>query len=185
MTGMITSQRINKVQDSIIPLINQLVQKYPGTISLGQGVAYYGPPQETFDEINRHLATSKLDLYGPVEGIPELLESISTKLLERNTIEINHTNRIFVTAGSNMAFSSLIPVITDPGDEIIFLTPYYFNHDMAVKLADAVPVLVPTLENYHPDIERIESAITDKTRAIVTISPNNPTAAVYTKEELT
>jgi aspartate/methionine/tyrosine aminotransferase len=48
-----------------------------------------------------------------------------------------------------------------------------------------VPVLVPTLENYHPDIDKIKSAITDKTRAIVTISPNNPTAAVYTKEELT
>ena len=185
MTGIKLSQRIHKVQDSIIPLINQLVLKHPGTISLGQGVAYYGPPRETYVEINKHLASSKLDLYGPVEGIPELLESISAKLAKRNSITVNSKNRIFVTAGSNMAFSSLIPVIADPGDEIILLTPYYFNHDMAVKLADAVPVLVPTSENYHPDIEKIKSAITDKTRAVVTISPNNPSAAVYTREELT
>ena len=185
MNGMTPSQRIDGVQDSIIPLINQLVQKYSDTISLGQGVAYYGPPQETYDEINKQLASSKLNLYGPVEGIPELLESISAKLADRNSISVSSKNRIFVTAGSNMAFSSLIPVIADPGDEIILLTPYYFNHDMAVKLADVVPVLVPTQKNYHPDIDKIKSAITSKTRAVITISPNNPSAAVYTKEELT
>ena len=185
MTGIKPSQRINHVQDSVIPLINQLLREHPGTISLGQGVAYYGPPQETYDELNRHLNESTLDLYGPVEGIPELLESIKHKLATRNRISVNGRNRIFVTAGSNMAFSSLMPVIADPGDEIILLTPYYFNHDMALKLANVVPVLVPTQENFHPDTDRIKSAITDRTRAIVTISPNNPSAAVYTKEELT
>ena len=185
MNSFLYSQRIRAVQEPIIPAINQLVRDNPGTISLGQGVAYYGPPQEAFDEVGKHFDTNTLNNYGPVEGIPELVESITNKLVVQNNFQINSKNRIFVTAGSNMAFSSLVPVITDPGDEIILLTPCYFNHEMAIKLANAVPVLVPTFNNYHPDIERIKTAITHKTRAIVTISPNNPTAAVYTEDELT
>ncbi|MEM8844820.1 MAG: pyridoxal phosphate-dependent aminotransferase [Pseudomonadota bacterium] len=185
MSDYTYSKRIEGVQDSIIPLINKLAREHPGTISLGQGVVYYDPPPSAFDEIKKQLANKSLNGYGPVEGIPILTDTIAKKLAAKNNIQINDKNKIFVTAGSNMAFSSLIPVITDPGDEIILLTPYYFNHDMAVKIADAIPILVPTLYNFHPDIEKIKDVITSKTRAIVTISPNNPTGVVYTRDELT
>lgn len=179
------SHRVEAVQTPIIPTITQLAREHPDTISLGQGVAYYGPPQQAYDEIQKQLTSAKLNAYGPVEGIPELTQALAKKLHSRNNININQHNKVFVTAGSNMAFSSLMVAIADPGDEIILLTPYYFNHEMAIRLANAKPVLVPTLDNYHPDIERIKNAITDKTRAIVTVSPNNPTGAVYTQEELT
>ena len=181
----IQSNRVHAVQTPIIPTITQLAREHPGTISLGQGVAYYGPPQETYDEIQKQLNSSNLNAYGPVEGIPELTHTLVDKLKTRNSISINQHNKVFVTAGSNMAFSSLIVAIADPSDEIILLTPYYFNHEMAIRLADATPILVPTLENYHPDIDSIKRAITHKTRAIVTVSPNNPTGAVYTQKELT
>ncbi len=179
------SDRVHVVQTPIIPTITQLAREHSGTISLGQGVAYYGPPPQAYDEIQKQLNSAKLNAYGPVEGIPELTHTLADKLLRQNKVNINQNNKVFVTAGSNMAFSSLMFAIADPGDEIILLTPYYFNHEMAIRLANANPVLVPTLENYHPDIERIENAITNKTRAIVTVSPNNPTGAVYTQEELT
>lgn len=179
------SQRVQSVQTPIIPTINALVRANPGTISLGQGVAYYGPPSQAYDAITKNLHSSQLNGYGPVEGIPELTASLANKLQQCNDICIDKNNAIFVTAGSNMAFSSLIPAIADPGDEIILLTPYYFNHEMAIRLACANPVLVPTQNNFHPDIDAIKHAITDKTRAVVSISPNNPTGAVYSKEELT
>ena len=179
------SQRVKSVQTPIIPTITQLARENPGTISLGQGVSYYGPPPETYQAIEAKLTSKSLNAYGPVEGIPELIEVLTQKLAERNNININNNNRIFVTAGSNMAFSSLVQVIADTDDEIILLTPYYFNHEMAIRLANAKPVLVPTLENYHPDIDAIKKAITNKTRAVVTVSPNNPSGAAYTKEELT
>lgn len=179
------SARVQAVQTPIIPTITQLAREYPGTISLGQGVAYYGPPPEVYEEIQKQLISNKLNAYGPVEGIPELTSALADKLQARNNITINQHNNVFVTAGSNMAFSSLMAAIADPGDEIILLTPYYFNHEMAIRLVNATPVLVPTLDNYHPDIERIKNAITDKTRAIVTVSPNNPTGAVYNQQELT
>ena len=179
------SDRVQAVQTPIIPTITQLARENPGTISLGQGVAYYGPPPEAYEEIQKQLSSEKLNAYGPVEGIPELTQVLANKLQTRNNISINTHRKVFVTAGSNMAFSSLMVAIADPGDEIILLTPYYFNHEMAIRLANATPLLVPTLDDYHPDIERIKNAITNKTRAIVTISPNNPTGAVYTQEELT
>jgi aspartate/methionine/tyrosine aminotransferase len=69
--------------------------------------------------------------------------------------------------------------ICDPGDEVILPTPYYFNHEMAITMANCRPVLVPTDENYQLQPERIAAALTDKTRAVVTVSPNNPTGAVY------
>ena len=181
----INSDRVHHVQSPIIPTITQLARDNPGTISLGQGVAYYGPPKHAYDEIKQHINNEILNGYGPVEGIPELTHILAEKLINRNHISINTHNKVFVTAGSNMAFSSIVMTLADPDDEIILLTPYYFNHEMAVRLANAIPVCVPTLENYHPDIERIKQAITNKTRAIVTVSPNNPTGAVYTQEELT
>lgn len=179
------SQRVRSVQSPIIPTINSLVRDHPGTISLGQGVAYYGPPQQAYDAVSTQLHSPQLNGYGPVAGIAELTAALSSKLQQYNAVAIDQSNAVFVTAGSNMAFSSLIPAIADPGDEIILLTPYYFNHEMAVRLANATPILVPTLSNFHPDLNAIERAITPKTRAVVTISPNNPTGAVYTKEELT
>jgi aspartate/methionine/tyrosine aminotransferase len=89
-----------------------------------------------------------------------------------------------VTAGGNMAFMNALLAITDPGDEIVLQAPYYFNHEMAVTMASCRPVLAPTDSNYQLQIDAIRQAITSKTRAVVTISPNNPTGAVYPESAL-
>jgi aspartate/methionine/tyrosine aminotransferase len=68
--------------------------------------------------------------------------------------------------------------ITDPGDELILQTPYYFNHEMAIQIAGCRPVCVPTDDRYQLRIDALKEATTERTRAIVTISPNNPTGAV-------
>jgi aspartate/methionine/tyrosine aminotransferase len=86
-----------------------------------------------------------------------------------------------VTAGSNMGFMNAILAITSPGDEIILNTPYYFNHEMAIRIAGCHPVLVATDADYQLIPQSITAAITDKTRAVVTISPNNPTGVVYSE----
>jgi hypothetical protein len=70
------------------------------------------------------------------------------------------------------------------GDEIILNTPYYFNHEMAIKMAGCHPVLVATDANYQLIPEAINAAITNKTRAVVTISPNNPTGVIYSETAL-
>ena len=77
-----------------------------------------------------------------------------------------------------------ILAITEPHDEIILPVPYYFNHEMAVTMANCQAVLVPTTETYQLRLDEIRLAITPRTRAIVTVSPNNPTGAVYSESTL-
>ncbi|MBI4662760.1 MAG: pyridoxal phosphate-dependent aminotransferase [Verrucomicrobia bacterium] len=172
------------VQSPIIPVVGELIKNHPGTISLGQGVVYYGPPQEAIGQINRFLAEPENHKYKLVQGIPGLLEAIQAKLESENQIRLGAANALVVTAGGNMAFMNAVLAITDPGDEIILQTPYYFNHDMAIVMAGCRPVPVATDENYQLRPEAIRQAITPKTRAVVSISPNNPTGAVYSEEAL-
>ena len=176
--------RMQAVQSPIIPVVGELIKNCPGTISLGQGVVSYNPPPEAIELLPKFLADPTNNLYKAVEGIPPLLTVLSSKLQAFNGIEINDDNCIVVTAGSNMAFMNAILAITSVGNEIILNTPYYFNHEMAITIAGCHPVLVKTDENYQLRPEAISLAITPKTRAVVTISPNNPTGAVYSKQVL-
>ena len=178
------TSRMQAVQSPLIPIIGELIRSNPGTISLGQGVVDYGPPPEAIALLPEFLADPENHKYKPVQGIPRLLAAIETKLQADNDIAINGQNCIIVTAGSNMGFMNAILAITSPGDEIIIQTPYYFNHEMAITLASCHPVLVAGDENYQLRPKAIAMAITQRTRAVVTISPNNPTGAVYSEEAL-
>ncbi|MBC7968832.1 MAG: pyridoxal phosphate-dependent aminotransferase [Verrucomicrobia bacterium] len=171
--------RMDGVQSPIIPAIAAMIQQHPGTISLGQGVVYYPPPPEAIAQITAFLAKPEHHKYQAVEGIAPLLEQIAIKLKTENGIAIDPHRQVVVTAGSNMGFLNAVLAMTSPGDEIILQTPYYFNHEMAVTIAGCRPILVATDEQYQLRPEAIAQAMTDRTRAIVTISPNNPTGAVY------
>ena len=178
------TSRMHAVQSPIIPVVGELIKNSPGTISLGQGVVSYNPPPQAIEFLSKFLAEPTNNLYKPVEGIPLLLTALAEKLQSFNGIEINEENCIVVTAGSNMGFMNTILAITNPGDEIILNTPYYFNHEMAIAMAGCRAVLVATDENYQLRKEAIAQAITPKTRAVVTISPNNPTGVVYDEATL-
>ena len=176
--------RMQSVQTPIIPVVGELIRENPGVISLGQGVVNYGPPPEVVNQIKTFLADPNNHKYALVQGIPALLEQIKIKLAAENGISVNGDSAVMVTAGSNMAFMNAILTITEPGDEIILQTPYYFNHEMAIAIADCNAVSVLTDDNYQLQLDAIEAAVTSKTKAVVTISPNNPTGAVYTEESL-
>lgn len=173
------TSRMTAVQSPLIPIVGELIGSNPGTISLGQGVVYYSPPPSAIASLSQFLAQPNNHKYQAVVGIPPLIEAITAKLKTDNHIKINDNNCIVVTAGSNMGFMNAILAITNPGDEIIIQSPYYFNHEMAIRMASCHPVIVPTDENYQLQPDAIAKAITEKTKAIVTISPNNPTGAVY------
>lgn len=171
--------RMEQVQTPVIPIVGELIRQHPGTISLGQGVVSYGPPPQAIAQITEFLNRPNNHKYQSVQGIPPLLEAIATKLQTENSIEVGEQQQVVVTAGSNMGFLNAVLAITNPGDEIILQTPYYFNHEMATQIAGCHAVCVATDENYQLRIGAIQQAITERTRAIVTISPNNPTGVVY------
>jgi aspartate/methionine/tyrosine aminotransferase len=178
------SRRMAAVQAPIIPVIAELIRNTPGTISLGQGVVYYGPPNAALAAAQNFGGWPEQHKYGPVHGIPALLERIECKLAEDNGVFLTSNRHIVVTAGANMGFLNALFAITDPGDEAILPLPYYFNQEMAIRMLNCTPVFVPTDENYHLRPEAIRAAITPRTRAVVTISPNNPSGAVYSEAAL-
>lgn len=176
--------RMQAVQTPIIPSVAALIRSHPGTISLGQGVVHYGPPQEAIDRIGPFLAEPENHKYQPVHGIPALVEALGAKLGSENGIGLGSRSAIVVTAGANLAFVNALLAVTDLGDEVILQTPYYFNHDMAITMAGCRPVPVDTDDHYRLRPDAIRRAITAKTRAVVTISPNNPSGAVYDEAAL-
>jgi aspartate/methionine/tyrosine aminotransferase len=178
------SQRLRATQSPIIPVIADMIRSCPGTISLGQGVVSYGPPPEALAQLERFLADPANHKYQPVAGIPALLSAIERKLAVENQVRIGRDNRVMVTPGGNQAFINAVLAIADPGDEFILPTPYYFNQEMAVTVANCRPVLVPTDDNYQLDVPALRAAITPRTRALITVSPNNPSGAVYSRETL-
>lgn len=182
---MLISQRLDKIQAPVIPLVGEMIAANPGTISLGQGIVHYDPPSSIVEAVSSRLSEQQSHRYGLVSGHSELISQLKEKCEKENGISIDESRRIIVTAGSNMAFQSTVLAIADPGDEIIILSPYYFNHEMAIGIANCKAVVVPTDHSYQPDIAAIEAAMSTRTRAIVTISPNNPTGAVYSRDSLT
>jgi aspartate/methionine/tyrosine aminotransferase len=178
------TQRMQAVQSPIIPIVGDLVRRNPGTISLGQGVVSYGPPPQVAAKVSEFLADPQNHKYKAVEGIAPLLQALEAKLKAENAIDVSPNSRIVVSAGGNMAFMNVLLAIADPGDEIILLTPYYFNHEMAIAMASCRAVLVSTDANYQLRPDAVRRAITARTRAVVTISPNNPSGAVYSEAAL-
>jgi aspartate/methionine/tyrosine aminotransferase len=178
------SQRLAAVQPPVIPIVGRWTAETPGTISLGQGIVSYGPPPEVMDAVRSFGATLADHRYGPVEGLPELVSTLEAKLARENGITVRPDSRLLVTAGGNQAFVNAILAVTDPGDEVILPAPYYFNHEMAIVIAGAVPIGVRTDREYQLDLDALPAAITPRTRAIVTVSPNNPTGAVYPEAAL-
>ncbi len=178
------SMRMSLVQTPVIPVVGRLIRDNPGTISLGQGVVHYPPPPQAMEAIAGFAADPENHKYRLVDGIPPLLERLREKLASDNGLVLTARHRVIVTAGGNMAFSNAVLAVTDPGDDVVLIAPYYFNHEMAVAIAGCRAVVASTDETYQPVPERIAAAITPRTRAVVTVSPNNPTGAVYPEATL-
>ncbi len=188
------SERMRLVQSPVIPVVGELIRRHPGTISLGQGVVHFGPPPQAIERAAALLAHDANHKYQAVDGTAELQRLLAAKLRDENGIAVAEagvpafgdgaTSRIVVTAGGNMAFFNALLAIADAGDEIILQSPYYFNHEMAVAMLGCQSIIVPTTDEYQLDVAAIARAITPRTRAVVTVSPNNPTGAVYPEAAL-
>jgi aspartate/methionine/tyrosine aminotransferase len=178
------SVRMDKVDSPIIPTIAALVRNNPGTISLGQGVVNYGPPTQAITALPGLMADGQLHKYQSVSGILPLVDTFRQKLADENQVHCGTESMVMVTAGSNMAFLNCVLAVADPGDEFILPMPFYFNQEMAIRMCGCTPVPVPTRSDWSLDVDALAAAITPRTRAIITVSPNNPTGAVYSEESL-
>ena len=179
----LVSRRMQDVQMPIIPWIGDLIRRTPGTISLGQGVVDYAPPAAAHEALVRFCEVPERHKYQHEQGIPELRERIAARLAAENGIDVDRFS-LMVTAGGNMAFLTALLAICDEGDEVVLVKPYFFNHEMAVRIIGCRPVVVAADERYQLDLAAIEAAVGPRTRAVITVSPNNPSGAVYPESDL-
>ncbi len=123
--------------------------------------------------------------YTPSNGIVDLKEAIAEKLRMENDLDYK-PGCILVSMGAKHSLYNAILTLVDDGDEVIVPAPYWVSYTEQVKLAGGIPVVVPTLEQHDFKLTRsqLEGAVTKRTKALILNSPNNPTGAVYTKEEL-
>ena len=123
--------------------------------------------------------------YTRSEGSLELCERSADRLRERYSIPAT-TESVIITPGAKQALLYTFMVCCEPGDEVILLAPAWPSYDIQCRMLELKPIHVPVnKENFHPNLDAIEAAITDKTKMLVVNSPNNPTGAVYTPEEIT
>ena len=157
-------------------------------ISLGQSVPFFGPPPQMLDAVREALDSfgPRLHTYGPDAGIPELRNALARKLREFNGVSFDPDTQLLVTPGSNQAFMVVMTTILEPGDEVAIASPYYFNHHMAIELSGGTVKEIPLGEEdgFQMRMEDVESALTERTKAVVLVSPNNPTGTVYRPEEI-
>lgn len=136
--------------------------------------------KEAIDAINNGFTK-----YTPASGTNELKAAISKKFKEFNGLDYA-PDQIVISNGGKHSLTNIFSAITNPGDEVIILAPFWLSYPEMVKMADGVPVIVyGAKENsYKVTAAQIEAACTDKTKAVIINSPSNPTGAIYTREEL-
>lgn len=193
---------IRKAMDSIMR-ISQRCQRVTGSLTLaidakakemkqkGIDVVGFGAGEPDFDtpEHIRKAAKDALDLgktrYTPAAGMPELRQAICDKLKRDNGLDYV-PQQIVVSNGAKHSLFNSFQALLEEGDEVIVPGPYWVSYPEIVRMAGGVPVIVEGREenNFKPTIDDFRAAVTDKTRAVVINSPNNPNGFVFTREEL-
>lgn len=123
--------------------------------------------------------------YTPASGTNELKAAISKKFKEFNGLDYD-TDQIVISNGGKHSLTNIFTALINPGDEVIIPAPFWLSYPEIVKLVGGVPVIVTTTkeQNFKLTAEDLVAAVTDKTKALVLNTPNNPTGMLYTEEEL-
>jgi aspartate/methionine/tyrosine aminotransferase len=154
-------------------------------IDLCQAVPDYAPAPELTEHLSRLLNDPMMSKYSPDEGLPEVRASISAYYGRKYGAQLTPDN-FCLTIGASQAFWLAIVTLCRAGDEVVVQAPYYFDHPMALDMLGIRGVYAPFVETAHglPDPATIEKLITDKTRAILVVSPSNPTGAITPQETI-
>lgn len=123
--------------------------------------------------------------YTPSAGTPAIREAVAQKLMRENGIQAV-SEEVVVSCGAKHSIANALMAIVDPGDEVILFAPYWMTYADQVRLAGGVPVVVQAGpdQGFIPDLEEIQGAITNRTKAVILNSPSNPTGAAWTRGQI-
>jgi aspartate/methionine/tyrosine aminotransferase len=152
-------------------------------IGFGVGEPDFPTPDYIVEAAQRACAEPRFHKYSATAGLPELREAIAAKTVRDSGYAVS-PSQVVVTNGGKHAVYQAFSVLVDPGDEVLLPAPYWTTYPEAIALAGGTPVPVMTDETtgYLPSVADLEAQRTDRTKALVFVSPSNPTGAVYPPE---
>ncbi|HEY2927743.1 pyridoxal phosphate-dependent aminotransferase [Piscinibacter sp.] len=175
--------RLPAVGTTIFTVMSALAQEH-GAVNLGQGFPDFDCDPKLVDAVNDAMRRG-LNQYPPMTGVPALREAVAAKIATLYGHAYDAGSEITITAGATQAILTAILAIVHPGDEVIVLDPCYDSYEPNIVLAGGRPVHVPlTPGSFRPDFERIGAALSPRTRAIIVNTPHNPSATVWSAEDM-
>ncbi|MGW4400387.1 aminotransferase [Amycolatopsis nivea] len=150
-------------------------------LDLAQAAPPYPPAEQVTEHVARAAAAPDGGEYTEVPGLPGLREAFAAELTRDYPGEVS-PEQVVVTAGCNQAFCVAVSALAGPGDEVVLALPFYFNHDMWLRLNEIRPVYLEPGDGFVPRAAGAERLITRRTRAIVLVTPGNPSGATVPPE---
>ncbi len=187
--GARISDRIGAIQESATLAITAKAKALKAAgepvIGFGAGEPDFPTPQHIVEAAVAACTDPANHKYTPAAGLPVLREAIAAKTMRDSGFACEAAN-VLVTNGGKQAVANAFAVLCDPGDEVIVPTPYWTTYPEAIGLTGAthVPVMTTVEAGWKCTVEQLEAARTDKTKAMLFVSPSNPTGAIYSREEI-
>ncbi|WP_162761627.1 aminotransferase [Brucella sp. NBRC 12953] len=175
---------IDKLSAPPIPAVQEWAREYDGAhgplIDLSQAVPGYPPHPDMLRFLGEAASSVAYAGYGPIEGETVLREAYARHVGNLYGAEIKAGN-IHITSGCNQAFIAAIMCVAQSGDTVLATDPFYFNHQSSLEMLGirSETMLCRAENGFVPDIEDVRAALHKRVRALVLVSPNNPTGAIY------
>ena len=186
------SSRVKGMAESVTLKLNSLAlemsEQGKQVYNLTAGQLPFRPPQQFVDSIRNELDFLKSYQYSPVSGFTELRQKILAHIEETRGIHFSsvkdETFDCVISNGAKHSISSILGALVNPGDEVIIISPYWLSYPEMIKFCHGVPVIVKSsiYDVFTPSMADIRKAISQKTKAIIINSPNNPAGIHYSDE---
>jgi len=152
-------------------------------LNLSQAAPSFAPPEVVANRVAEVAHEPDGARYVPQEGLPALRSALASELTDLYPGHVV-SDHVLITAGCNQAFCVVASALTDPGDNMVVALPFYFNHDMWLNVEGVERRYVEPGPTMVPELDAVAAAIDDRTRALLLVSPGNPSGAVLSPEEL-
>jgi aspartate/methionine/tyrosine aminotransferase len=182
------AETIRRTAEPPIPLAREWAARWRGAgpaLDLTQAVPGYPPHPELLARIGRAAASPEAAQYGPIQGDAALREALAADVSRAYGARVTG-DEVAITAGCNLAFAMAMKAVAAPSDNVLLPAPWYFNHQMALTMQGVEARALPCRaeHGFVPSAAEAEALCDARTRAVVLVSPNNPTGAVYPPEVL-
>ena len=183
------SRRVGSIEESATLAVDA---KAKALKAAGEDVIGFGAGEPDFPTPEHIVAAAAEACHNPANhrytatsGLPELREAVAVKTTRDSGLAVKPA-QVLITNGAKQAVYNSFAALLDPGDEVLMPAPYWVTYPEAIRLAGGVPVPVPTDEStgFRASIDALEAARSDRTKALLFVSPSNPTGAVYPPDEV-